>query len=289
MPIEPDASIITQPEIRAALEELGLRGAGVMVHSSLKSFGRVAGGPRAVVEALMEAITPQGTLLMPSFNHDDLFQEGGPGYYHPGESITTNGAIPDAFWRMPGVLRSLNPTHAVAAWGRHALEYTRGHHRTLTMGPDSPLGLLQRDGGYGLLLGVSYEANTFHHVVEMTTSAPCLGRRTEAYPVLLPDGRRVLGRTWGWRESDCPITDATRYREAMRPYQVVARIGACQATLFRLQDCFEVVSALLANGIEGFPPCSRCPIRPRRVAQTVVSDWDEQARRPLPDSSAWTY
>ena len=286
----PSLPSITQAEIRAALEDSGLlRGAGVMVHSSLKSFGRVEGGAQAVIAALMDAITPAGTLLMPSFNHDTLFQPGGPGYYHPGESLTTNGAIPDAFWRLPGVQRSLDPTHAVAAWGQHSLRYTQFHHRTLTMGPESPLGLLQREGGYALLLGVDYGANTFHHVVEMSTHAPCLGRRSEAYPLRLPDGRHVLGRTWGWRERACPLTDYHRYAAEMQSHQVELRIGSCRALLFRLQDCYDVVADLLARGREGFPACARCPIRPRHVPQTVASDWDEHTQRPLPDSSAWEY
>lgn len=282
--------LLTQADIRSGLEALGrLPGAGVMVHSSFSSFGRVEGGARAVIAALMDVVTPEGTLMMPSFNHDVIFREGGPGYYHPGESITTNGAIPEQFWRLPGVQRSLDPTHPIAAWGKHSLRYTQGHHRTLTMGPESPLGLLQRDGGYGLLLGVGYGANTFHHVVEMTTGAPCLGRRSEAYPVVLPDGRRLWGRTWGWRESACPLTDATAYREEMQSRQVETRIGACRVILFRLQDCFDVIAPMLAQGKDGFPPCSRCPIRPRRVPQTVESDWDEVHQRPLPDSVAWEY
>ena len=128
-------------------------GAGVMVHSSLKSFGQVEGGAHTVVEALMEVLTPQGTLLMPTFNHEAPFFEGGPGYYHPAETPTVNGAIPDCFWRMPGVRRSLDPTHPFAAWGRHARRYTQFHHRTLTMGPQSPLGQLYADDGFGLLLG----------------------------------------------------------------------------------------------------------------------------------------
>jgi len=282
--------LVTQADIRAGLETFGrLQSAGVMVHSSLKSFGRVEGGSRAVIEALMDVIGPQGTLMMPSFNHDEIFQEGGPGYYHPGESITTNGAIPDAFWRMPGVQRSLDPTHPIAAWGKNSLRYTQHHHRTLTMGPESPLGQLQRDGGYGLLLGVGYGANTFHHVVEMSTGAPCLGKRSEAYPVVLPDGRRLLGRTWGWREDACPLTDHTAYREEMRSRQIETQIGACRAILFRLQDCYEVIAAMLARGRGGFPACSRCPIRPRRVPQTVEPDWDEVNQRPLPGSIAWEY
>ena len=160
-------------QIVDGLRSLGVQpGAGVMVHSSLSSFGRVSGGAETVVDALMEVITPAGTLMMPSFNHGEPFGESGPGVYDPQTTPTTNGAIPDRFWRRPDVYRSLNPTHAFAAWGKQARRYTDFHHRTLTMGPESPLGLLLQDDGYGLLLGVDYRSNTFHHVVEMSPARP---------------------------------------------------------------------------------------------------------------------
>ena len=289
---------VTRADIVSALHSLGLSaGAGVMVHSSLKSFGRVEGGAQEVIYALMEVLTPDGTLLMPSFNHSAIVEEDGAGYFNPAETPTTNGAIPDAFWRMPGVLRSLDPTHSFAAWGRESRTYTQYHHRTLTMGPQSPLGLLHADGGYGLLLGVGYEANTFHHAVETALGVPCLGRRTEAYPLVMPaadslrgNGRHFLARTWGWREQSCPLTDQTRYAEVMEArYQQEVQIGGCKAVLFRLSDCFQVVSDLLQHGQGGFPPCNRCPIRPRVVAQTVPSDWDEVNQRPTDASTAWDY
>jgi aminoglycoside 3-N-acetyltransferase len=281
---------VTRDDITAGLRQLGLRaGESVMVHSSLKSFGRVTGGAQTVIEALMEVLTPQGTLLMPSFNHGTAFEEGAPGYYHPAKTATVNGAIPDFFWRMTGVSRSLDPTHAIAAWGKHSQQYTQYHHRTLTMGPHSPLGLLYKDNGFGLLLGVTYGANTFHHVVEMTTGAPCLGLRTETYPVVLPDGLVVQGRTWGWRDGACPINDYTVYQDEMQILHKEVMIGQCRAILFRLLDCFTVIARLLREGINSIPPCKRCPIRPRRVPQTVPSDWDPIHQCPLPDSSAWCY
>ncbi len=283
---------IRKSDLIAGLRRLGLQsGAGVIVHSSLKSFGYVEGGPHTVIAALMELLTPAGTLLMPSFNHNQPFDPGGPGYYHPGETPTINGAIPETFWRLPGVVRSLDPTHPFAAWGKHAQRYIENHHRTLTMGPQSPLGLLSADGGFGLLLGVSYAANTFHHVVEMSTGAPCLGLRTEAYPVILPDGRRVPGRTWGWRAGICPFTDNLRYAAVMesRGLQKETQIGNCRAILFKLKDCYEVVAEILRRGMDGFPPCVRCSIRPRRVPQTVESDWDAERQTLRPDSIAWTY
>jgi aminoglycoside N3'-acetyltransferase len=266
------AEPMTKETIAAGLRSFGvLTGAGVMVHSSLRSFGYVDGGARAVIEALMETVSADGTLMLPSFNHNAPFDEGGPGYYDPRETPTSNGAIPDLFWRLPGVLRSLDPTHPVAAWGKDAERYLRDHHRTLTMGPESPLGLLAGEGGYGLLLGVDFHANTFHHVVEMSTGAPCLGRRSEAYPVHMPDGQTVLGRTWGWRNASCPIDDTAAYAEEMFAGGWVREktIGSCRALLFRLSDCYAVVAELLKSGKNGHPPCSRCPIRPRVVAQTV--------------------
>jgi aminoglycoside N3'-acetyltransferase len=261
----------------------------LMVHSSLSSFGRVEGGAAAVVQALMSVITPQGTLLLPSFNHGAPFHPGGPGIFDPRATPTTNGAIPDHAWRLPDVFRSLNPTHAFAAWGQHAARYVINHHRTLTMGLASPLGLLFQDSGYCLLLGVDYGSNTFHHVVEMTTGAPCLGLRTEAYPVLLSDGRRVMGRTWGWRGGSCPFTDGNRYADEMERYHHVVTIGTCRAILYPLEACYEVLSRILAQGKAGFPPCSGCAIRPRRVPETVPSDWDLTHERLKPGSEALTY
>jgi aminoglycoside N3'-acetyltransferase len=149
--------------------------------------------------------------------------------------------------------------------------------------------MLLSDDGYGLLLGVGYSSNTFHHAVEMITHAPCLGLRTEAYPVTLPDGRRVMGRTWGWRAGSCPFTDGNRYADEMVDRQRVVTIGACRAVLYRLRDGYDVIARILANGKDGFPPCSGCDIRPRRVPETVASDWDVERACLLPDSEALTY
>lgn len=75
----------------------------------------------------------------------------------------------------------------------------------------------------------------------MAQPAPCLGLRSESYPVQLADRRVVAGRTWGWRTAGCPINDTGRYGEQMRArgLERVATIGSCRATLFRLQDCFQ--------------------------------------------------
>ena len=277
---------VTSGDLARALGDLGLGGGLICLFAALGS--RLAERSRG--DALMAPSAPRHATV-PSFNHSAAFRPGAPGYYHPHETPTTNGIIPDTFWRLPGVVRSLHPTHAFAAWGASAERYVAGHHRTLTMGADSPLGLLARDGGYCLLVGVDYRSNTSHHVAETLSGARCLGRRTEAYPVHLPDGRRVVGRTWAWRAGRCPITDAQRYPEILRGRGLdrQVRVGECTMTLFRLADCLDVVGELLCNGIGDYPPCARCPVRPQVTEHTVPSDWDDAAGALRADSEAWRY
>ena len=251
-----------------------------MVHSSMKSFGmHVDGGATTVIEALMELLTEQGTLMMPSFNHCAPFEDGGAGYYDPLTTPTANGLTPQTFWQMPNVYRSLNPTHAIAAWGRNAEEYVRHHHRTLTFGPDSPLARLYRDGGYCLFIGVLRGANSFQHVVEMMSDAPCLGRRTEQYPVRLPDGRTVLGRTWSWRSGKCPCQGD--WGDELARHEVRTTVGTSTFRLYPLQQGF--------NAIAKYLRCDECAVRPRRCEYTVETDWDDERSELKPDSAALTY
>jgi hypothetical protein len=74
-----------------------------------------------------------------------------------------------------------------------------------------------------------------------------------------------------------------------RGLQRTARIGDGRALFFSLDDCFRVIEELLSDGGFGFPPCSGCPIRPRRTIWTVESDWDDALDRLKPDSEAWSY
>lgn len=278
-------AIVTSEEIKSGLEKFNLsRGDRLMVHSSLSSFGWVEGGAETVIKALMELVGGEGTILMPSFNHGAPFNEDDAGVFDPLKTRCTNGRIPDTFWRMDGVYRSLNPTHSFAAWGHDARRYTENHHLTLTMGEDSPLGLLACDGGYQINLGTSHNSTTAKHVAETINRSPCLGYRTEEYPVRLPDGSIAQYRTWGWRERNCPLTDSGKYIERnMERLRLQKRdiIGKCVVTCFKLQDFLEVISSMLSKGYDGFPPCFGCPIRPREVDVTRPSDWDEENKSPL--------
>lgn len=259
---------LTKDTLKEGLRSLGVGpGMKVMVHSSLKSFGHVEGGADTVVDALMELLTPEGTLVMPSFNHEAPYEQGE--VYDAAHTPTINGIIPDTFWRRPGVMRSINPTHPFAAWGKDARRYTEDHQKTSAMGPDSPLGRLMEDGGYCLLLGVGYTRNTFHHYVETCEGAPCLRLRGEVYPVRLADGTETTAHTWSWRGGRCPIDDGALYAPLMAGVDRRARIGDADVTLYKLSEGYEVIARPLREGLAGYPPCSRCAVRPRVCRWTV--------------------
>ena len=68
---------LTQTDIPDGLRRIGIEpGMKLMVHSSLSSLGHVEGGAETVIGALMEAVTEDGILLLPSFNHCAPFRPG---------------------------------------------------------------------------------------------------------------------------------------------------------------------------------------------------------------------
>lgn len=259
-------SALKQGDLAWDLRQLGLRsGMGVLVHASLRSLGEVQGGAYTVVRALMEVITQQGTLLMPTFNRGAPSSASPSGIFDPERTPSESGAISDAFWRLSGVRRSLDPTHSFAAWGKDAAEIVAGHEHTTTMGPESPLGKLLVRGGYVLHLGTTHATSPVKHVAEMMHGAPCLGYRQDKYPVRLANGRVALHTTWRYRGSACPLTDSGELIArglAERAVELRGRVGAAEATLAPLSACVEVVLALLGEGSGDAPPCRRCTVRP---------------------------
>ena len=126
---------VTRRSLASDLAAVGLAsGMTVLVHSSLSSLGWVAGGAQAVVEALLDAVGTEGTLVMPT--HASGLSE--PSYWqHPpvpeswwqvireetppfDPHVTPTrkmGAIVECFRHYPGVRRSAHPQVSFAAVG----------------------------------------------------------------------------------------------------------------------------------------------------------------------------
>lgn len=161
---------LTRAEIVSGLRALGVRpGMVLMVHASLSALGQVEGGAAAVIQALLDAIGPEGTLAMPAFGEpEELFDAA--------TSPATTGAIAEAFRTWPGVRRSLHPTHSVCALGPLAEELVAGHiEETTPFAPGSPWNKIARHPqGYVLLVGVDQNSNVLLHVAEDLVDVPYL-------------------------------------------------------------------------------------------------------------------
>jgi hypothetical protein len=70
--------IVTKADIVAGLQEIGLKeGDTVIVHTSLSSIGYVCGGAQTVIEALIEVVGEDGTIMMPTQSWKNLDPEAG--------------------------------------------------------------------------------------------------------------------------------------------------------------------------------------------------------------------
>lgn len=253
MPEEADvvamaAEPLTVDSLSDQLRQLGVyEGQVLLVHSSLSSLGWVVGGPVAVVEALLKAVGPAGTLVMPSHTGDnsDPSHWGAPAVpeswwpairasmppFDRAKTPTRGmGKVAEAFRSWPGVIRSYHPTTSFCALGPVAEEITRGHDLADGLGDRSPLGRLYDLAAHVLLLAVGHGSNTSLHLAEARASWP--GRR------YVQDGSAVLEggeRRWveyshlDWSADDFPRLGLAFEEEAG---VAVESVGCGESRLF---------------------------------------------------------
>jgi aminoglycoside 3-N-acetyltransferase len=165
---------ITSNDIRDGLSNLGVTaGSKILVHSSLSSFGHVEGGADAVIKALLEVVGTTGTIMVPTLTATALHSPENPPVFDPANSGCWTGRIPETFRKRPEAIRSLHPTHSVAAIGPDAEELTKDHtHSISPCDEKSPYGKLGNyEDGFVLLIGAGYGSVTnFHHVEELAAA-----------------------------------------------------------------------------------------------------------------------
>lgn len=181
-----DKLIIGKDDLAAQLSALGVgHGDGVFVHTALGQIGHVIGGPRSVIEALIDAVGDRGLIGMPGFSRDaydpahfvdvDLSEEEHlhvrsqvPGFDPERSDVRQNGAVPEAFRRWPGVVRSNHPTSSVLLLGHDAAELAADHDPyDWATGPETPWGRLRdRPAMKILLIGVGWDRCSALHAAE---------------------------------------------------------------------------------------------------------------------------
>ncbi|PKH11588.1 aminoglycoside N(3)-acetyltransferase [Planomicrobium sp. MB-3u-38] len=233
-------SILNTPEfqskdsLKTQLKELGIQECDqLMVHSSLKSMGWIAGGAQAVVEALMETVTGSGTLVMPSQSadnsdpvywmeppipenwHADL-RENLPAYDPHLTGLRGMGKIAECFHRHPATIRSPHPSHSFMAWGADAAEWMRDHPIEDSFGEGSPLAKMMKAEMKILFIGVGFDSCTALHYAEFAQDDRTTSPQGAA---VMQNGERV------WQRFECVDMDSDRFPEITKDFEGDIRTG----------------------------------------------------------------
>lgn len=216
--------VVTKQEIVNALKTVGLNaGDTVMVHTSLRNMGYVCGGAQTIIEALIEVVGEEGTIMMPTqswknldpetgvhWDADesewDIIRENWPAYDKNITPTNTMGAVAEMFRSWPGSLRSDHPARSVSAWGKHASYLVENHDLSNIFGEGSPIAKLYELNGKVLLLGVGYDKNTSLHLADARAEYPGKHNCVE-HSAVMEEGKRV------WKAYETLFVDGEDFKE----------------------------------------------------------------------------
>ena len=208
--IAASAAPVTRARIADDLRALGVRpGSVLLVHSSVSTLGWVCGGAQAVVEALRDALGPDGTLVVPTHtggNSDpagwgnppvpeawwEAIRAGMPAFDPALTPARGIGAVVELVRTLPGALRSAHPQVSFAAIGPQAAAIVDDHALDSGFGERSPVARVGDLDGDVLLLGCGHGSNSSLHLAEYRVPSPQY--EDSAAAVAGPDGRAWV--TW---------------------------------------------------------------------------------------------
>lgn len=169
-------SAYTKEEIFAQLRAMGApRDRMVLMHSSLRTVGKVEGGAEGLLDALIEYFTAEGGLFcVPTHTWHNL-ENGSEFTLDMSSSDNCLGYFSTVAASDPRGYRTESPTHSMVIFGDRALaeEVARGELVADTpVSPDTCYGKLYERDGFVLLVGVAHNRNTYLHTVDEILGIP---------------------------------------------------------------------------------------------------------------------
>jgi len=246
-------SLVTHSSLVNAFRALGVTpGQTIMLHASVKSVGKVIGGPNVILQALMDALTPTGTLMMyagwediPDFIADlepetrRLYEVEHPAFDpRLAHAVRENSILVEFLRTWPGAFRSENPEASMVAVGARAEWITRDHPLNYGYGAGSPLAKLVESRGSVLMLGAPLDTVTLLHYAE--NRAALRHKATVHYSCpLMRDGKKVWVEIDDFDTGD-PHDDYT-FEEIAQEYLAsgkgaTGKIGSATSYLFDAAD-----------------------------------------------------
>jgi aminoglycoside 3-N-acetyltransferase len=161
----------TKESLSSQISALGIRPNGtLLIHSSMKAVGECDGGADTVIDTFLDYMK-DGLLTLPTHSWSDNNLKDG--IYDPLTEPACVGILPNIFRTRPNVIRSLHPTHSIAAAGSDAYEFIQGEEFVITpCGINGSYRKLYERGAQILFLGCTLKSNTIIHGVEEWNDVP---------------------------------------------------------------------------------------------------------------------
>jgi aminoglycoside 3-N-acetyltransferase len=179
---------ITKSRLVTDLKQLGANaGDTIMLHTSVRAIGWIIGGPDVVIQALLDVLGPEGTLMMyigweegalydlarlPKEWQEAYLKECPP--FDPARSRAHRrwSILTEYLRTWPRAYRSNHPDASCVAVGARAQWITENHPLQYGYGPGSPLAKLCEAKGKVLLLGAPFDTITLLHHAEHIANVP---------------------------------------------------------------------------------------------------------------------
>ncbi len=174
----------TKEDLIRIFKEIGVcKGMILEVHTSLKGFGYIVGGAETYVDALLESVDYNGTIVMPlqcpdnndpsdfvnppiAYELHERYRESMPGFDPLHGEISYMSKAVENLRRRPKSEFSRHPNCAFVAYGRYAKLITGNQNLDFALDDDSPLGKLYELKAQCLLVGCDYDSMTSLHLAE---------------------------------------------------------------------------------------------------------------------------
>ncbi|MDH7564766.1 MAG: aminoglycoside 3-N-acetyltransferase [Candidatus Bathyarchaeota archaeon] len=243
---------ITKSRLMGDFKKLGIKPAdAIMFHASVKAIGWIVGGPDVVIQALLDVLEKEGTLMMYvgwedspynlakwSKNWQQAYLKECPSFNPRTSRAHRKWSILTEYLRTwPSAYRSGHPDASCAAVGAKAKWLTENHPLQYGYGLDSPLDKLCKTKGKVLLLGAPFGSITLLHYAEHLANVT--NKQVVRYKMpILQNGKKVWVEIEEFDTCGNILPDAREYFEIIpREFLAIGRgrcgkVGAAQSYLF---------------------------------------------------------
>ncbi len=227
------SSVITIEDIKRELKHIGIQNGDVLeVHASLKSIGYVLGGANALLDAILDTLGFEGTLVMSaqsSGNSEPAYfqnppidvslyskvRESIPSFKGKYDDLDGMGLLATALQKRPSVYFSNHPQVSMMAHGKHAKWITQSHPLNDMFGLKSPLAKMVELKTKVILIGVDFDRCTGMHLGEYLSNKR---------PIVIQGSRMIVGSKEDWVKFLSYDFDSDEFTKVGRAMELENRI-----------------------------------------------------------------